>query len=94
METIIIPMIVSIVYGLIEIIKLSFPSDKINSLLPAISAGIGIILGIIAYFSIPSLLTNLNILQAIFMGMCSGLSATGSNQLIKQIQEYKNSINK
>lgn len=85
-EGIYIPAIVFIVYGLIEILKLTFADgSKIKSYYPLISGGIGMILGIIGYICDPVLVGTENVLLAAGVGMVSGLSATGTNQLVKKM---------
>lgn len=83
MELVVIPTLLIICYLVVEIFKL-FVKKKF---LPVISGVTGAILGIIAYFLIPSLIDSQNILTAIAIGIISGLGATGSNQVFKQLKK-------
>ena len=46
---------------------------------------LGIFSGIICYYFIPSIIPTENVIVAIIIGGASGLSATGTNQVIKQL---------
>ena len=83
MELIIIPTLTVICYLITEVFKL-FVKKKY---LPVISGITGAILGVIAYFITPTLIENTNILTSVSIGIVSGLAATGSNQIIKQIKK-------
>ena len=52
--------------------------------------GIGAIIGVIAYFCVPGVLETQNVLVAIVLGAASGLSATGTNQAVKQLTSKSN----
>ncbi len=89
MELISVPIIMAIVYGIIEAIKLPFKhNEKFASFIPLIAGLIGIILGITAYYTVPEIITTHNVMYAILIGLCSGLSATGCNQVVKQMTNY------
>ena len=83
LELIVIPTILVISYLVTEIFKL-FVKKKF---LPVISGVTGAILGVIAYFLTPTLIDNTNLLTSIAIGIISGLGATGSNQIIKQLKK-------
>ena len=83
MELIVIPTLTVICYLSVELFKL-FVKKKY---LPVISGSTGAILGVIAYYVTPTLIENTNILTAISIGIVSGLAATGSNQIIKQLKK-------
>ena len=83
MELIIIPTLTVICYLVTEVFKL-FVKKKY---LPVISGITGAILGVIAYFITPTLIENTNILTSVAIGIVSGLAATGSNQIFKQIKK-------
>jgi uncharacterized membrane protein HdeD (DUF308 family) len=93
MEIISVPLIMLIVYGIIEILKSCITNNKFNNFIPIVSGILGGILGIVAVFVSPSILPTTNIFYAFLIGMSSGLSATGSNQIIKQLKELSNSTN-
>ena len=56
-----------------------------NKWIPVICGFSGAILGIIAYFFIPDIMPSSNIFDEISVGIISGLSATGINQITKQL---------
>ena len=83
-----VPVIVILCYLIIEAIKTIVDKDsKIKELLPIISAFIGGILGALIYIFVPEAITSKNAVEAIFVGLISGLGATGSNQIFKQIKK-------
>ena len=81
-----VPAIATAVYLLIEVLKKAFNnSEKFLRFIPLISLVIGVIAGIICYFFIPSIIPAPNIVVAIIIGGASGLTATGTNQIVKQL---------
>jgi len=52
-----------------------------------VSLGLGIIAGVICFYFIPSIIPASNVVIAIIIGGASGLSATGTNQIIKQLNK-------
>lgn len=83
-----IPIIVVCSYILGEIYKAIFKNKKkMYKLIPIVSSLIGGILGIIIYYTNPEIMIGAeNIWVAIGIGIISGASATGTNQIIKQIK--------
>lgn len=92
MEFMSVPIIIIICYIIGEIYKVVFKSkEKLYCLLPIIVASIGGILGIIIYLTSPEMIINApNIWIALEIGIISGASSTGANQIIKQILKLKN----
>lgn len=84
-EFVSVPCIVLIVYMIIEVIKLCSNSQVVSKLFPMISCVLGIGLGIVAFYCCPTFIPAGNVLTAILIGGASGLSATGANQIVKQI---------
>lgn len=85
-----VPIITLIVYWCIELIKqITNNNENFKRLIPICSTIIGIILGVIIYFLFPSLSIATNVLYAIGVGGVSGLAATGSNQIFKQLYKFK-----
>jgi len=83
-----VPAIATAVYLLIEVLKKAFNnSEKFLRFIPLISLIIGVIAGIICYFFIPSIIPAPNIVVAIIIGGASGLTATGTNQIVKQLSK-------
>ena len=87
MNTIItVPAIAAIVYTIIDIVKTACGGDeKFKRFIPLISAGLGAVIGVVAFYFVPGVIDTQNILVAITIGAASGLSATGTNQAVKQL---------
>ena len=89
-----IPAIAAIVYTIIDIVKTAVGNtEKFKRFIPLISCALGAIIGVIAYFCVPGVLETQNVLVAIVLGAASGLSATGTNQAVKQLTKPKTNGN-
>jgi hypothetical protein len=62
-------------------------AEKVLHFLPVISGILGAIFGLVAYFTMPDIMLGNNIWLAIISGAASGLSATGCNQIFKQLKK-------
>ena len=81
-----VPAIATDVYVIIEIIKKCVgENEKFYKFIPLIALTIGVIAGVLCYFFIPSIIPANNVFVAIVIGGASGLTATGTNQIFKQI---------
>lgn len=90
LQIISVPAIATIVYWTVNLIKYATNNnEKFKRFIPLVSAGVGAILGIVCYYGIPDIISASNILVAIISGGASGLSATGCNQIIKQLGKEK-----
>ena len=93
-----IPIIIVICYMVGEIYKVVFKKNtKSYKLIPILVASLGGVLGVIIYFTSPEIILNVeNIYNAMLVGIISGFSATGTNQIIKQLfikkEENKNEL--
>lgn len=88
LQVISVPAIATIVYWVVNLIKYATNnSESFKRLIPLVSAGLGAVLGIVCYFLIPEIILANNILVAIISGGASGLSATGCNQIFKQLNK-------
>ena len=87
MNTIItVPAIAAIVYTVIDIVKTACGGDeKFKRFIPLTAAVLGALLGIVAFYFVPGVIETENILVALVIGAASGLSATGTNQAVKQL---------
>ena len=83
MELIGIPAIVVISYMITETFKM-FINKKY---LPMVAGMSGCVLGILAYILQINIMPADDIITAAAIGIISGLAATGSNQIIKQIKK-------
>ena len=89
-ELISVPVIATIVYWVINLIKYAVKNnEKFKRFIPLVSALLGAIFGLIAYYAVPGYILADNAFLAIIIGGASGLSATGTNQIIKQINKGK-----
>ena len=90
LEIICVPVIVALVYVLIELFKklVAKDNEKLIRFIPLIALGLGSILGIVFYFACPSIILASNWSIAILVGGASGLSATGCNQIFKQLKKF------
>ena len=86
LELISVPAIATIVYWVINIIKYAVQeNEKFKRFIPLISAALGAGLGVVAFYALPSIIPADNVCVAILVGGASGLTATGTNQIIKQL---------
>lgn len=67
-------------------IKLAGPR-KIHKFIPVVCGSLGLVLGLIAYFTNMPIMTASDPISAAAIGLASGLSATGVNQIYKQLKE-------
>ena len=91
MDFVSVPIIVLICYMIGEIYKVLFKHrQELYKLIPIIVAFIGGILGVLIYITTPEMIFNVNNLwNALLIGIMSGSSATGTNQIVKQIYRNK-----
>ena len=80
-----IPSIIIICYLVAQAVKATALNNKY---LPIICGVVGGILGVVAMFVVPEYPAG-DYLTAIAIGIVSGLSATGINQIYKQLKEEK-----
>ncbi len=82
-----VPIIVVCCYIVGEIYKVIFKNKhEAYKLIPILVALFGGALGILIYFTAPELIFNVsNLWIALEIGMVSGISSTGTNQIIKQL---------
>ena len=83
-----IPAIAAVVYTLMDIAKTALGGDELfRRFIPFIACLLGAASGVICFYFIPGVVETENILVAIIIGAASGLSATGANQVAKQLSE-------
>jgi flagellar biosynthesis protein FliQ len=84
-----VPIIVAVVYGALTILKKATKdNEKVLRFIPLIAAGLGAVLGIAAFFALPQLIPAIDAFTAILIGGASGLAATGTNQIVKQLSKF------
>ena len=84
-----VPAIATIVYWVIYLIKTAVNKETFNRFIPLVAATLGVICGVIAFFVMPQIIPAENVFVAIIIGGASGLTATGTNQIIKQLTKPK-----
>lgn len=82
------PIIVAMVYIIMEVYKVIF-GEKGKKYLPIVAGTFGAILGVISFYIAPEIMIANNVFSAVLIGIASGLSATGANQIGKQIKKSK-----
>lgn len=87
MEFTSIPIIVILCYIIGEIYKVLFKNNKdLYKLIPIILACVGGLLGVLIFLTNPEIMLKVsNAWTALGIGIVSGVSSTGTNQIIKQI---------
>lgn len=86
LELVSVPAVAAVVYWVIAIIKYAVKENEtFKRFIPLIAAGLGVILGVVAYYLVPGIIPADNVVVAIIIGGASGLTATGVNQIIKQL---------
>jgi len=92
MEIIAVPAIVSLVFGIVELYKKAVEKHQKKEdflrLIPVLSTALGLIAGLVCYFAIPGIILADSVISALIIGGASGLSATGCNQIFKQLHKY------
>ena len=85
-----IPTIALLCYSIIELLKRNLGDgvdERVKNSYPIISATSGMILSILAFWVDPAIVGSESMLGAAVSGIASGLTATGSNQILKQMKK-------
>ena len=81
-----IPALAAIVYTLIDVTKTALGGDeKFRCFIPLVALVLGALCGVAAFYCVPGVMGTENLLVAVVVGAFSGLSATGTNQVAKQL---------
>lgn len=88
MEFMSVPIIVLICYMVAEVYKVMFKKkEELYKLIPILVGVVGGIIGVIIYYTEPKLMFNTkSVWLALGMGIVSGFSSAGTNQIIKQMK--------
>ncbi|GEM_PF-1346481 len=90
-----VPAIAIVVYCIIAIIKQAVgENEKFKRFIPLIAAVLGVACGIICFYALPSIIPADNVVVAIIIGGASGLTATATNQIFKQLGKKSNDTEK
>ena len=88
LELISVPAIAAIVYWIIALLKYAVKENEtFKRFIPIIAAVLGAVFGVVAFYALPSIIPAPNVVVAIIIGGASGLTATGANQIIKQLSK-------
>lgn len=90
LEIICVPVIVALVFSIMEIYKkfIARENETLIRIIPIIGCVLGIVAGIVCFYAFPTIISATNIWSAILIGGASGLSATGCNQIFKQLAKF------
>ena len=81
-----IPALAAIVYTIIDIAKTALGGDeRFKRFIPLVACVLGAGCGVVAFYCVPGVMETENLLVALGLGAASGLSATGANQIGKQL---------
>ena len=85
-----IPVIVTVVYVIIDLVKTTIApyttlSAHLSHFYPLIALALGIVTAAVMYYAVPESITQTNLLVALAIGAASGLTAVGTNQVVKQL---------
>ena len=85
-----IPVIVTVVYVVIDLIKTTIApyqslSERLSHFYPLLAVALGIITAAIMFYAVPESISTTNLLVALAIGAASGLTAVGTNQVVKQL---------
>lgn len=86
-ETLSVPVIVTIVYAMMELFKSAFGTERIGKFIPLFAVTLGALLGFCAFYLYPVIIPADNAFAAIFIGAASGWAATGANQTYKKLKD-------
>ncbi len=85
LELISVPAIAAIVFAVISAVKYAVNNVKFDRFVPLISALLGAVCGLICFYALPEIIPAHNVVAALVIGGASGLTATGTHQLVKQL---------
>lgn len=86
LEIICVPIITTCVYWIINLLKYTLNNNpKFKRFIPLTAMILGVIFGVIFFYGVPDIIPTDNLVVALIIGGASGLSATGANQIIKQL---------
>lgn len=93
LEIISIPVIAALVYWIINLLKYTLNNDEMfKRFIPITATILGATIGVVCFYSVPNIILTDNVLVALVICGASGLTATGTNQLFKQLDKNNSDI--
>ncbi len=90
--TISVPAIAVAVWFVLKLISYAVgKNSKYERFVPLISAGLGVVFGIVCFYALPSIIPAKNVVIAIVIGAASGFTAIGAGQMMKGLSGKTNS---
>jgi hypothetical protein len=91
LELVSVPAIAAVVYWVVNLIKyIVGENETFKRFIPLIATALGVVSGVVCFYALPSIIPATNLLVAIVIGGASGLTATGANQVLKQLTKGDN----
>lgn len=88
LETLSVPTIAAIIYAVMSVLtKATNGSEKFKRFIPLLSLVFGAVFGLLIYWFVPEMNVATSAFMAIVVGAASGLTATGCDQIIKQMSK-------
>ena len=86
LELVSVPALAAVVYWVVNLIKyIVGENETFKRFIPLIATVLGVVSGVVCFYALPSIIPATNLLVAIVIGGASGLTATGANQVLKQL---------
>lgn len=84
----VVPVVVAVVFFVLEFLKLVTKSNEtFKKFIPLLAGFLGMALSVLFFYLAPETLGVSDIVQALMLGLASGLAATGTHQAFKQISK-------
>ena len=93
--TISVPAIAVAVVFVLKLISYAVGKNKkYERFVPLISAGLGVVFGIVCFYALPAIIPAQNVVVAIVIGAASGFTAIGAGQMMKGLSGKTDKISK
>ena len=90
LELISVPAIAVVVFAVMSAVKFAIGNGKFDRFVPLLSLLFGALCGVICFYSLPCIIPADNVVVALVIGGASGLTATGTHQMVKQLGNKNN----
>ncbi len=86
LELVSVPAIAAVVYWIMATLRYALKGKKaFKRWIPLLSMILGAVFGVVAFYAVPETVPAQNVVVALVLGGVSGLTATGTHQMVKQI---------